>query len=295
MIAQGQDRPPGPLRPAAHSRPRRRILGLPVDDLGWEDCLDLLQAWIAEEDRPEGPRQVITLNPEHVMAARRNPAFRSAIEAADLVTCDGVGLAWAGRRLGQPLRAVIPGSELMPRLAERLAPSRSRPPDRAAGTSRGEGAGRPARWYFLGGSPGVAERAAAALVTRHTALTVAGCHGGSPRDEDLPAIQKQLAEAAPIDVLWVAYGSPAQELWIHRHRARLPVRLAVGVGGAFDFLAGTAPRPPAWVKQAGLIWLYRLLRQPGRWRRQAVLPAFVLRVLVTAWRGAASDVPMDGS
>ncbi len=267
MIAQG--RPPAP--------PRRRILGLPADDLDWETCLDLLQDWSGSGgDRPGGARQVITLNPEHVMAAQRDPAFRAAIEAADLVTCDGVGLAWAGRRLGQALRAVIPGSDLLPRLAERAAEGQD-------------------RWFFLGGGPGVAERAAAALSARHPDLCIAGCHAGSPRDEDLPEILDRLRAAAPVHLLWVAFGSPAQELWIHRHRAALPVRVAVGVGGAFDFLAGTAPRPPTWVQRAGLIWLYRLVRQPWRWRRQAVLPRFVLRVLAASWRPAGGADLRDGS
>lgn len=244
--------------------PLRRILGQRIDDLSWEDCVSLLVSW-SHDPSPRAARQVITLNPEHVMTARRNVAFHAAIEAADLVTCDGVGLFWAGRLLGQPLRAIIPGSELLPRLA-------------AMPTAR------PSRWFLLGGGEGVAEAAASALRSGPGQPIIAGVYGGSPRDEDVPAILARLAAAAPIDLLWVAYGSPAQELWIARHGARLPVRVAIGVGGAFDFLAGNAAPPPNWVRRAGLIWLFRLLREPWRWRRQLVLPPFIILTLREAGR-----------
>ncbi len=187
------------------------------------------------------------------MAARRDARFHRAIEAADLVTCDGVGLAWAGRILGQPLRAIIPGSELITRLS-----------DSAGGAAL--------RYFLLGGGPGVAPAAAQNLKIRHPRVIVVGTHGGSPRLEDLPEILAALHAAAPIDVLWVAYGSPAQELWIARHQSLLPTKLAIGVGGTFDFMAGVAMPPPLWAQRAGLIWLFRLLREPWRWRRQQVLP-----------------------
>lgn len=249
--------------------PRRQILGQRVDDLSWEDCLALLGRWSQDPlDRP--CRQVITLNPEHVMAARRDARFHRAIEAADLVTCDGVGLAWAGRILGQPLRAIIPGSELITRLS-----------DSAGGAAL--------RYFLLGGGPGVAPAAAQNLKIRHPRVIVVGTHGGSPRLEDLPEILAALHAAAPIDVLWVAYGSPAQELWIARHQSLLPTKLAIGVGGTFDFMAGVAMPPPLWAQRAGLIWLFRLLREPWRWRRQQVLLPFMGLVLLQALRRRLSN------
>lgn len=254
MIAQAEVAAPPP----------RRILGQRIDDLSWEDCLSLLVCW-SHDPSPRATRHVITLNPEHVMTARRNAAFHAAIEAADLVTCDGVGLFWAGRLLGQPLRAIIPGSELLPRLA-------------AIPTAR------PPRWFLLGGGEGVAEAAASVLSTCPGQPIIVGLYGGSPRDEDFPTILARLEASAPVDLLWVAYGSPAQELWIARHRARLPVGVAIGVGGAFDFLAGNAAPPPDWVRRAGLIWLLRLLREPWRWRRQLVLLPFIVLTLRQAAR-----------
>ena len=96
-------------------------------------------------------------------------------------------------------------------------------------------------------------------------------------DEEVAA---RVAAAQP-DALLVAYGQPAQELWIRRNAGRLPARVAVGVGGTFDYLAGGVPRAPAWMRRRGLEWLFRLARQPWRLRRMAVLPAYAVLVLTS--------------
>jgi N-acetylglucosaminyldiphosphoundecaprenol N-acetyl-beta-D-mannosaminyltransferase len=241
--------------------PRRHILGARIDDLDWEWALAQIEGY-ALAGRPH---QLVTPNPELVMLARRNPAFRAVLEAADLSTCDGVGLRWAGRLLGQPLRAVIPGSELILRMAPQ-----------AAATGR--------RWFLLGGAPGVAEAVGQRLEREHPGLVIAGCHAGSPRPEDEAEILARIAGAAPVDALFVAYGSPAQELWIARNLERMKIPVAVGVGGAFNFVAGISRRPPEWVRRAGLIWLFRLITEPWRWRRQLKLLAFVGLVLIEALR-----------
>lgn len=240
---------------------RRHILGVRVDDLDWEEALARIEAF-ATEGRP---RQVVTPNPELLMRARQDPAFRALLETADLSTCDGVGLRWAGRLLGQPLSAVIPGSELILRMAPLAA-----------------AAGR--RWFLLGGAPGVAEAVGQRLEAEHPGLVIAGCHAGSPRPEDEAAILARIVAAAPVDALFVAYGSPAQELWIARNLEHLNIPVAVGVGGAFNFVAGISRRPPEWARHAGLIWLFRLITEPWRWRRQLKLLAFVGLVLIEALR-----------
>ena len=105
-----------------------------------------------------------------------------------------------------------------------------------------------------------------------------GTWSGSPADKDWPVIQRLLADTQP-HVLLVAFGHPRQDLWIHSHLGDLHSRVAIGVGGAFDFMAGTVPRAPGWMRDRGLEWLYRLLRQPARWRRMLSLPVFVLLVV----------------
>ena len=130
---------------------------------------------------------------------------------------------------------------------------------------------------------GVAERTAAVLQAQYPGLCVVGTYSGSPTDEDWPAIQQRLAAAQP-DLLFVAFGHPRQDLWIDRHRAELPACVAIGVGGAFDFVAGVRRRAPRWLQRLGLEWLHRLLHEPWRWRRMLKLPQFVFLVLVETMR-----------
>lgn len=259
MIAQA------PGRSIDDALPRRRsVLGVRVDDVTWDETLSAVARFVASGE----PHQVVTPNPEMVMAARTDPPLRTIIDRADLAPCDGVGLKWAAARLGQPIREVVPGSDLVPRMADGAA-------------SRGE------RWFLLGAADGVAEAAAAALVGRAPGLVVSGVHAGSPDPVHDDAICRLIEKAAPIDVLLVAYGAPAQEEWIARNQPRLRVPVAVGVGGTFNFLAGTSRVAPRWVQRAGLIWLFRLATEPWRWRRQLALARFVGLVLAEAARPGA--------
>jgi len=120
------------------------------------------------------------------------------------------------------------------------------------------------------------------LQARYPGLIVAGTFAGSPRPEDAPHILERLRKARP-DLLFVAYGAPQQDLWIARYQPELGIPVAMGVGGAFDFIAGVVPRAPRWMREIGLEWLYRLIRQPWRWRRMLALPRFVLAVLAARY------------
>lgn len=232
------------------------ILGVSVDCLDMAGTLAGVEALLAAE----GPcRLVATVNPESIMRARRDPDFASALEGAALRVPDGWGAVWAARRAGCELERPVTGADLATELAGLCA--------------------RTGRTVFLlGARPGVAEAAAAELGRRHPGLRVAGCHAGSPREE-ADAETVRLVAASGAKVLLVAYGQPAQELWIARNAGRLPARVAVGVGGTFDYLAGRVPRAPEWMRRRGLEWLYRLVRQPWRARRMAVLPLYALLVL----------------
>lgn len=238
------------------------ILGVDVDRVDFAQTLDQVERWVNERRVAAGAipcRQICTVNPEFVMEARRNPAFAAVLRQADLRVPDGVGILWAARRQGRPLRERVTGSDGIYRIAARAA-------------ARGW------RIFFLGAAPGVAEHTAAVLGRRYPGLKVAGTYAGSPDPAEWPEIARRLAEAQP-DVLLVAYGHPRQDLWIAERRGELPAAVAIGVGGAFDFVAGVARRAPAWVQRIGLEWLYRLAREPWRWRRMARLPAFAWLVL----------------
>jgi N-acetylglucosaminyldiphosphoundecaprenol N-acetyl-beta-D-mannosaminyltransferase len=239
--------------PAA--RPRISILGIGVDAVSIAEAVDTLARFAASGRF----HHAVTVNPEFIMAARADAAFAAVLNGADLAVPDGVGLLWAARRQGTPLPERVAGVDVVERLAE-------------------EAARRGLRLFLLGAQPGVAAEAGAVLSRRYPGLNIVGAFAGSPALAEESAIVERVQAAQP-HVLFVAYGAPQQDVWIARNRRRLPVGLALGVGGAFDFISGRAQRAPQWMRRWGLEWLHRLLRQPWRWRRMLALPRFVLAVL----------------
>ena len=237
------------------------ILDVRVDRLSQQQALDSIEQIIARRrasDNQTPCQQVITVNPEFVMAAQRNLDFRIAINQAALVLPDGIGVVWAAHFMGQPVPERITGTDTLPALAQRCA---------AAGY----------RLYLLGAALGVAEAAGAHLQQLAPGLEVAGTYAGSPAPDEEDATIERI-RAARADVLCVAFGAPAQDLWIWRNLSRLPVAVAMGVGGAFDFLSGRQHRAPRIMQRLGLEWLYRLYREPWRWRRMLALPRFAVQV-----------------
>jgi N-acetylglucosaminyldiphosphoundecaprenol N-acetyl-beta-D-mannosaminyltransferase len=231
------------------------ILGVRVDDVTADETLALIARFVAQRT----PHQICTVNPEFVMRAQHDEAFKRVINQADVCIPDGIGLLWAARRLGHPLRERVAGSTLTVQIAERAA---------KLGW----------RVYLLGAAPGVADQAAVILQARYPGLVVAGTLAGSPSPGEQDAIVERVQAARP-DVLLVAFGAPAQDVWIARNQPRLQLPVAMGVGGSLDFIARVAKRAPVWVQRIGLEWLYRLVREPWRWRRQLALPQFAWRVL----------------
>jgi heptosyltransferase-2 len=254
-----------PLQPAPIFPERIHILGLPVDAITYAQWLDLIEQWI-DSPLPEGEgpgvrvRHVCTINPEFMMIARQDVNFYHILTRADLCVPDGVGLLWAARHLGSPLPERVTGSDGVPIIAERAA-------------QKGW------RLFFLGAAPGVAEKAAAVLRSRYPGVQIVATYSGSPapKEEDMIV---EMVNAAGAHILFVAYGAPEQDKWIARNLPRLRVKMAMGVGGAFDFIAGVVPRAPLWMQRMGLEWLFRLYWQPWRIRRMVRLPRFVIAVVL---------------
>lgn len=239
----------------------QRVLGIAVDELDMDAAVESVLALVdAHRCDPSRPASLVaTVNPEFLMRARRDPAFRRALGTAALRLADGSGVVWALRRRGRQVSQVA-GADLVPRLA-------------AAAAERGYGL------YLLGAEPGVAAEAAARLRADHPGLRVVGAEPGSPRPEE-DAVQTERIRASGADLVLVAFGAPGQELWIARNADRLGAGVAIGVGGTFDYLAGRARRAPeAWRRVHGE-WAWRLIREPWRARRMAVLPHFALLVLL---------------
>ncbi len=242
---------------------RLHLMGVPIHDVTYEEVIAQVGRWLEEG----GHHLIATVNPEFLVMARDDPSFRAILRQADLCIPDGIGVLLAARWKRRPLRERVAGSDLVPRLAE-------------------EGARRGWRFFFLGAAPGVAERAAAVLRERFPALQVVGCYAGSPAVEEEAAIVERI-RAGGAQILLVAYGAPRQERWLARNLARSGATVGMGVGGTFDFLAGVQRRAPRWMQRLGLEWLYRLLREPWRWRRQLALPRFAALVLT------GRDAPPD--
>lgn len=232
-----------------------RVLGVRVDAVDPESALARIEELIAAG----GHHLVATVNPEFIMRARSDAAFRAVLDSASLCLPDGWGVTWAARRQGHPLPGRVPGIDLIPPLAARAA---------RLGW----------RLFLLGAAPGVAEAAAERLRAGFPGLVITGCHAGEAGPEGDEESLRLIA-AAGADIVLVAYGAPRQELWIARNLARLPAGVGIGVGGAFDFLSGRVRRAPGWMRRLGLEWLFRLAVQPWRARRMAILPRFAFEVL----------------
>ncbi len=246
-----------------------RILGVRIDDVTMQEACDRVAGYIAGG----GWHQIATVNPEFIMRASGDASFAAVLDHTDLNVPDGVGVLWAARRMRKPLRERVAGVDLLQRLC-------------AIGSQSGW------RVFFLGARTGVAERAAAIVAFKYQGLVVAGAYAGSPHpqdDRDAVAIIRR----ARANLLFVAYGAPGQDLWLARNLPALmagttpdaaaagaPGLVGIGVGGAFDFITGLQKRAPPQMQRMGLEWLYRLLRQPGRWRRQLVLLRFAAAVML---------------
>lgn len=263
--------PPSPKTSAdIRKTDRVPILGVPIDAITWDDLRDRLTEWIASSRA----HQICTANPEFLMAAQRDIHFYSILNRADLCAADGIGLLLAARWLGRPLPDRITGSDGLPRIAEWAAQ---------------EG------WhmFLLGAAEGVAERAADILREQYPGIAIVGTYPGSPAPEEEDLIVERV-NASGADLLFVAYGAPQQDKWIARNLPRLKVKAAMGIGGALDFIVGVQVRAPQAWQRLGLEWLYRLIREPWRWRRMTRLPRFVLAVLRRGSRGPVRfEGPMD--
>ena len=232
------------------------ILGIPFHYLSVEQALDLLESYLNEPKN----HIIVTPNPEGVMQARRNPAFRAALLGADLRLADGTGIVLAARYLGQTLPERVRGVDTIFALLERLSAK-----------------GRKHTAYFLGGAPGIAEKAKAQAESRFPALTVAGHHHGFFTPEEETAILEELNRLNP-DILLVCTGMPKAEIWAATHRD-IPAKLTLCLGGTIDILAGNVKLAPPLMRKLGLEWLYRLISQPSRAKRMLDIPRFVLAVV----------------
>jgi N-acetylglucosaminyldiphosphoundecaprenol N-acetyl-beta-D-mannosaminyltransferase len=243
----------------ADDLPRIPVLGSTVHLVGLEEAARMILGW-AVTSAPGPAKVAIAFNPERSVKAQRDPRVAEALLEADLRFPDGVGVVWAARQRGAEGIERVAGIELAERALELTAEH-----------------GLPV--FLLGASPGVAEEAAVALGRRMPGLRVVGIRNGyfSPQEEAAVVDEIRGSGAA---LLLVAMGSPRQELFIQRHRDALGVGAAMGVGGSFDVWSGRVRRAPGWARTMGVEWLYRLVAEPRRLKRQVALPLFAWQSVV---------------
>ena len=232
--------------------------------------MDEAVRWVESRARRTGhrPTQLAFVNPDCLNIAYTNDSYRDVLRGVDRILPDGIGIHIGCRLLGTSLRANVNGTDLFPRLCERFA---------VTGQSI----------YLLGARPGVAAAAATAMQERYPGLRIAGTRDGYfARDEEGAVIEEIRNSGA--SVLLAAFGVPRQELWLAEHRDALNVPVMAGVGGLFDFYSGRIQRAPAWLREIGMEWAWRLLQEPGRmWRRYLVGNwVFLYRV----WKQGRSSV-----
>lgn len=238
---------------------RTEILGVGFDDLTPEEAVQRGRA-LAEA---EGFHYAVTPNPEFLLAAKENAPFRQALRGADLVLADGVGVTYAAKILGRPLKGRVTGIGFAQGLMDWMARSGK-------------------RLYLLGAKPGVAELAAANLRAQYPGLCLCGVHDGYFQ-EDGPVVEDIRAQAA--DVVFVCLGAPKQELWMVKNGPASGARLMVGLGGCLDVFAGMVERAPEGFQKLGLEWLFRLMKEPGRIGRMSKLPLVLVDAVGARLRG----------
>jgi len=235
---------------------------LKVDILGVRfDSLTPEQAAQAGAELLETPgfHYAVTPNPEFLLTAEKDSQFREILNGADLTLPDGIGVIYAARILGRPLKGRVTGIGFAEKMLARL----------------NETGGR---LYLLGAKPGVARLAGEKLCAQYPNLVLCGTHDGYFQDDE--AVAREIAQAGP-DLLFVCLGAPKQEKWMAQWGPATGARLAAGLGGVLDVYSGQVQRAPEIFQKLGLEWAFRLIKEPRRFGRMARLPL----VLVKAVKG----------
>lgn len=235
------------------------IMGLQFDNITMEEALDAAKALL----QGEHAARVVTPNAEIAYEALHDENMRMLLNSAELMLPDGAGVVLASKILKTPLKQKVAGVDFADGLLGVLE---------TTGQSL----------YLLGSKPGIGELAAQKMMQKHPRLKIAGIADGYFQDE-APVIDKINASGA--DVLFVCLGAPKQEQFMARHQKALHVKLMAGLGGTLDSFAGTVKRAPKWMIRLNLEWLYRLIKEPKRFKRMLRLPKYLWAVVCKRIRG----------
>lgn len=226
------------------------VLGIKVDDVDMGEAVQKVFSFI--ENRSGAA--VYTPNAEMVMESRKNQLLKKALLQADLVIPDGAGVVLGSKILRTPLKTKVAGVDLVTNLIS---------------------SGKPLSIFLYGGAPGVGEKAMQKIYELNPNTHVCGMQHGYHEKRDQAEIVEKIKSLSP-DIVLVALGVPAQELWISKNRNNLNAGVCIGCGGTLDILAGTAKRAPEKYIKYNLEWLYRLIKQPKRIGRMLRIPVFLI-------------------
>jgi N-acetylglucosaminyldiphosphoundecaprenol N-acetyl-beta-D-mannosaminyltransferase len=216
-------------------------------------------SYLTDAVRKREPHQVITANPIMVMAALENPSYMEIMKSAELVVPDGTGVVWAAEYCHEPVAERVAGFDLLHELLR-------------------QGESYNWRVYLLGSTPEVIRETASRLQSGYPGIVIAGYHDGFFGPEEDEQILTRILDAKP-DLLFVARGADSQEPWIAKYKSRLQIPVMMGVGGSFDVISGKSRRAPKAFQKLRAEWLYRLLKEPTRYKRMLALPKFAVKVV----------------
>jgi len=238
------------------NRNQLKILGVPVD--AYRSTKELLQD-IETGMNGAGTRTVFSVNPEKIMRARKDLVLSDTLVNSDFLIPDGIGVVLAIKVLHKKRISRIAGVDLMELLLDKAEERRY-------------------RVYIFGAKPAVLSRAIAEIKKRYPSLGIVGSSHGYLQEDRYASLINEINSVKP-DILFVGLGSPKQENWIHAYKNLLNVKFCMGIGGSLDVIAGRITRAPYFFRTLGLEWLYRLMREPNRFRRQLALPQFFFELL----------------
>lgn len=228
--------------------------GIEVDSVTLEEAINKIKGFLDSGT----PHVIATPNPEMIVAAQDDSELKCIINSADLRVPDGISMVVVSKLLGRPLKERVAGIDLMLEMIQLAAE-------------------KGFKVFLLGGAPGVAIDAAVKLINRYPCLNIVGTEDGYFGD-DSKAIDK-IRSAKP-DMLFVGLGAGRQEKWLNRHLGELNVPVSLTIGGSLDVISGRKKRAPKWAQSLYIEWLYRLLTEPNRWKRQLALPRFLYLTLI---------------
>ncbi|MEA3493399.1 MAG: WecB/TagA/CpsF family glycosyltransferase [Candidatus Margulisiibacteriota bacterium] len=224
--------------------------GIEVDNITLEGAVSKVKEFVASGK----PHLIVTPNPEIIVASQKYPELKEIINSADLRVPDGISMVVVSRMLKNPLKERVSGIDLMLQICKETN----------------------FKIYLLGGEPGVAVEAAGKLTKKCPGLNVVGNTDGYFIDDQ--KVIKGIRDTKP-DILFVGLGAGRQERWIKKHLQGLNVPVCMVIGGSLDVISGRKKRAPKWTRKLYIEWLYRLVSEPKRWKRQLALPKFLYLTL----------------